>query len=288
MKKLLIALVCALLLSGCSNANVSLSNGKKAVMKIGNDTITNDDLFYMLMYAEYGSLDAIIMSLEDEIQNRVAPLDEAIEKDAQEIVDSYKKTYGEYFETIISFSGYQTEEEFYENSAIPQARYLKTVGKYVDLKFSTLSVLHKPRKIQVAVFSTEENATKALDELKNGKELASLISEFEAEKTYDGSEFVVTSSYSSLDADVLSIVSATAINGPIASVLAGSDKKFYVVNMVEADPEKFKEEAVKAIASTVNLSEDVLRHYLKEYNFKITDTYTYNMFKTYYPDYILD
>ena len=36
--------------------------------------------------------------------------------------------------------------------------------------------------------------------------------------------------------------------------------------MVEADPENFREEAISAIANTVDLYEDSLRYYLKEYN----------------------
>ena len=91
-----------------------------------------------------------------------------------------------------------------------------------------------------------------------------------------------------LDTDVLNVVCATAVNGVIQNVISGSDKKFYVVNMVEADPENFREEAIDAIANTVDLYQDSLRYYLKEYNFKISDTYTHELFEATYPDYIFD
>ncbi|MBR3841084.1 MAG: hypothetical protein IKM20_08115 [Erysipelotrichales bacterium] len=290
MKKLLVSVLAMLmLLTGCSSANATPANSKNTVMTVGSESVTNEDLYYMLMYSEYGSLNVILDSLETAIYDKIAPVDEEIEAAAKKIVDDYKKTYGDYFELIISYSGYETEEEFYNESAIPNARYVKMVSQYVDLKFSTLSVTNKPRKVQVASFADEESANNALAALNSGKSVSDVITEFSGEDTYDGSEIVVTSSATSLlDTDVLNVVSATAVNGVIQTVLAGSDKKFYVVNMVEADPENFREEAVDAIANTVDLYEDSLRYYLKEYNFKISDTYTHGLFETNYPDYIFD
>lgn len=289
MKKILVAVLAMLmLLTGCSNANASLTNGKSKVMTVNGNSITNNDLYYMLMYSEYGSLDVIMNELENAIYEKIAPIDEEIEAKANEIVDNYKQTYGDYFDMIIAYSGYTDEEDFYNNSAIPNARYVKMVSEYIDLKFSTLSITNKPRKIQVAAFADEESANSALEAAKAGTSIADVIEEFGGESTYDGSEFVVTSSSSSLDEDVLYVVSATAVNGVIVSVLPGSDSKYYVVNMVECDPENFREEAIDAIANTVDLYEDTMRYFLKEYNFKISDTYTYSMFESQYPDYIFD
>ena len=290
MKKLLVAVLAMLmLLTGCSSANVATTNSKNTVMSIGNETVTNEDLYYMLMYSEYGSLDVIIESLETAIYDKIAPIDEEIEAEAKKIVEDYKKTYGDYFELVISYSGYETEEDFYNQSAIPNARYVKMVSQYVDLKFATLSVTSKPRKVQVASFAEEENANNALAALNNGKAMSEVINEFNAEATHDGEEIVVTSSATTtLDTDVLNVVCATAVNGVIQNVISGSDKKFYVVNMVEADPENFREEAIDAIANTVDLYQDSLRYYLKEYNFKISDTYTHELFEATYPDYIFD
>lgn len=290
MKKHLVSLLALLLvLTGCSNANAEISNKKDVVISVGNETVTNDDLYYMLMYSEYGSIDTIMSQLEEAIYDEIVPINDDVMAKAQKIVDDYKESYGDYYEFFMSYSGYANEEEFLNKAAIPNVRYVEMASQYIDLKFSTLSVTNKPRKIEAASFKTEEEANAALEAANSGKSIKEAAEANNGTALNKGEAFVVTSSATSaLDADALNVVCGTAVNGVIVSVLPGSDKNYYVVNMVEANPENFKEEAIEAIANTVDYYEDAMRYNLKERNFKITDTYTNKLFTAEYPDFIFD
>ncbi len=290
MKKLLVsALALLLTLTGCSfsDAEAEPSNASDVVFTIGSTSVTNADLYYMLMYKEYGSTSTIISDMENAIFEKIAPVDDEITAAANEIVQSYKDQYGDYFNMVVSYSGYADEAEFLEKSAIPNAQYVKMVSLYANEKFSTLSVVYKPRKVQVICFADAENAAKALADAQSGTALADLIDTYEGDLSQTGVEQIISTG-SSLDADVLNVVLATYANGVIASALQGSDGKYYVVNVVDSDPENFKEEAIDHLAKTVDLEKDAVRYFLQQYNFEISDKTTYDLIKADYPDYILD
>lgn len=63
--------------------------------------------------------------------------------------------------------------------------------------------------------------------------------------------------------------------------------KYYVIRVIHADPNDFKEEAIEAMASISTMQTTAFTHYLKKYDFRIYDIDIYQDINESQPDYIV-
>lgn len=288
MKKLMMTILALALLvglSGCSDAYTNVSDANDALITINGTKVTKGDIYPMLL--NHSGVDTTLDMALNHIKEIEAPMNEEALKQAEEDFKVMKEGYGETFSFIMSYYGYKDEQDFYENAFLPQQQTIMLVSKYVEEKFDTLSVTQKPRKVQIIEFEEMETAKEAYERVFTNKESFETVASELGTSSFDGSEMVITTA-TTLDSVLLTRLTETTVSKKIEEIVEGSNGKYYVANVVEGDPEKFREEACDAIAASSSVTNDGIRYFLQKYDFKITDKPLYNLYKEDYPDYIFD
>ena len=111
MKKFVTGLCAALLLftmCGCSDATTNVSNRSEALITIGNDKITNGDVYSGLI--AQGDVSAVASALSKAIASKAVETTEAIEKSAQASLDALK-TNNKDWDAYLAKNNYKDEKE---------------------------------------------------------------------------------------------------------------------------------------------------------------------------------
>ena len=288
MKKMIMAVLALAMvmgLTGCSDAYTSVSDEKTVLFTVNGTSVTKGDVYPMLLSSS--GLDTTLDMLLEHIMDIEVPMNEEALALAEKDFKTLKESYGDSFSFVLTYYGYASEEDFYENAFLPQQQSIMLTAKYVDIKFDTLSVTQKPRKVQIIQFTDKEVAKTAYERVFTNKESFEDVAAELGTTTFDGKEMVVTTA-TTIDALLLSRLTETTVSKKIEEVVEGNDGKFYVANVVEGDPENFREEACDAIAASSTVTSDATRYFLQQYNFKISDKDVYELYKAEYPDYIFD
>lgn len=288
MKKMIMAVLALAMvmgLTGCSDAYTNISDAKAELFTVNGTTITKGDIYPMLLNSS--GLDVTLDMLLEHIMDIEVPMGDAELAKAKEDFKELKEGYGESFSFVLSYYGYENEDQFYEEAFLPQQQSIMLTAKYVETKFDTLSVTQKPRKVQIIQFTDKETAKTAYERVFTNKEDFKAVAAELGTSAFDGSEIVITTA-TSIDAALLARLTETTVSKKIEEVVEGTDGKFYVANVVEGDPENFREEACDAIAASSAVTSDATRYFLQQYDFKISDKDVYELYKAEYPDYIFD
>lgn len=283
-KTLLAALLLLVVLAGCSDKYTKVSDSNAVVMTIGSVEVKKSQLYGFLVANDgaNSTLDAVMNHITEQNVERTAELEE----EAKESLKNLKSALGDEFTSFIKGYGYDSEETYYEEVVLYNARNAKLIAKYIETKFDTLALTQKPRKVQVIEIADKDKAASALEKLNAGEAFSVVGKEFGSTSFY-GKEEILTSS-SSLDPAILTRIVNTTSPTFYKEVLEGEKGKFYLVNVVEGDPEKFKAEAIETLANNSSISDEATRHFLKEAGFKIYDKSIYNQLKQTAPDLIFD
>lgn len=288
MKKLMMsifAFALTLTLAGCSDAYTNVSDANAELFTVNGTTVTKADVYPTLLY--YSGVDTTLDMVVEHIMSIEAPMsDEDITK-AKKDFEEVKEGYGESFTFLLSYYGYTDADEFYEKVFLPQQEMIKLTKKYVETKFDTLAVTQKPRKVQIIEFEDKETAEEAYNRVFNEKEDFEAVAKELGTESFDGSEMIVTTA-STIDAKLLTRLTETTVSKRVDEIVEGANGKFFVANVIEGDPENFREEACEAIATSSSVSNDATRYFLQKYKFKISDKTMYDLYKEKYADYIFD
>ncbi len=288
MKKLLCVCAAALLftVSGCSDATTSVSDGSQALITIGDTKITKQDIYTGLK--TQGAVNVIINRVTQIICENEIPLTDEMTEEARSTMESFKQYVGEdNWDEFIKSNGYGSEEEYFNDRVVLSARAGHITDKYLEEEWATVVDTYKPRQVQIFMSEDEETATKALEEIQGGKEVKDVVTELGG-KTYTGETQTLTSA-SGLSSNVWNNI-VTAESGTVVDqVLYSLDLSgYYVVKVIDADPENFKDEAISALSSSTDVQNEAFAYFLKKYNFGIYDIDVYNAFKIQAPQYIVE
>lgn len=287
MKKLM-KVLCVLglvMLTGCSDAYTNVSDASTPLFTVNGNSVTKGEIYPMLMY--YSGVETTLDMVLEHIMDKEVPMTEEAIAVAKADFEEMKSAYGDSFSFIVSYYGYESEEEFYEEVYLNQHQNTLLVSKYVDSKFDVLSVTHKPRKVEIMEFDNKETAEKAYSRVFTDKEAFTTVAKELATTTFDGSEMIITAS-SSLDSKLLGYLTGTTVSKKIEEIVEGSNGKFYVANVVEGDPANFRQEACDAIAASSTVSDEATRYFLQQYDFQVSDKSLHNLYKDDYADYLFD
>lgn len=289
MKKLLTSLCACLLLvglSGCSDASADISDGNKVLMKIGNSTVTKEDMYVSL--TNYGSITPLINAVTEKIVEKEVPITDDMYDEAKEAIEATKKYFGEKWDEYLKDSlGYDSEEAYINERVIFTVRAERLSKKYIKENYKALDTKYRPMKVQILEAESKEKAEQALKAIKDGATFEDAIKSYGKDTTYKGSIELIHS-----DSTTPKVVFTTARsmdNGKLSAILEDANTNaYYIVKMIEADSTKFKEDAINSLAQINEIADEAFIHYLTKYDFKIYDVTFYNLLKEQKEEYLVN
>lgn len=280
MKKLCTCVSLALLLtlSGCKDATTSLSDGKDALITIGKDTITKNDVYAGLK--NQNGVTAIISKATAFIVDKEVPVTDAMKKEAKEELATFKKAIGdENFKNYLKNMGY-TEQQFLDENVMTTVRTGYLSKNYVADNYDAINEKYQIRKVQI--FHTTDNsvAAEVQKKVKSGE-----CTIEEAVKKYDGktSNFTgkdqIITNATGLSNDIWENIMKVKEDNTLLDVYQYSSdlKNFYVIKVVSVNVPY--EEAKGAIEGLTSIGDEAFAFYLKKYNFTVYDIDLYNGIK---------
>ena len=277
MKKL-IALLCLLVLAGCSDAYASINNANEAVFKVGTTTVTRGDL-YNYMKAQDGGYTAINMSMEN-VLNANVEVTEDMKNSVEETLSLYESLLGENLESYVISMGYPSLDAFKNDMLLSeQASALTT--QYIETNFELLCGKYAPKKVKIAVFADQETALKAQTELKNGADFAEVSETYSSTGSKDSVIYTTQSSYPT----AVTYAVSTLTDGMVSDVVT-NETSYYVIVMEKTNALDFKDEAINTILSISAVSSDALLSAFDAAGFHVYDKNLYDAIVENYPDYL--
>ncbi|MFV0380556.1 MAG: hypothetical protein ACK5KQ_07015 [Anaerorhabdus sp.] len=283
MKKLYLLFIgLSLLLVGCSDANVSLTDPNTELFKVGKDSITKDDLYDMLIERDAG-YSAISISTNYILDQEVEITDE-IKKAADDNLSLYETIYQDKLLEAVQANGFLTIDDFYENNLLTSERLNHLTKKYIDANFDVLKGKYQPKKIQLLTFDNEESATNAKTELEKGVDIATIVEDLKSSS--NGKDTVVTNDNTTLNAAVVSYVNDTNSTG-ISEVISDSEgSSFFVINITETNADNMKEEVIDTLSSNTTISTESELYFFTKYGLNVYDRTLHDLLTTNYPQYL--
>lgn len=293
MKKLAMLLCCAAMLttlSGCKDAVANISNGSEVLIQVGKTKITNEDLFKSLKKTS-GATTTIQLVQDALAELEGITLTDELKKEAEADLKETKKEYGgdKAFAEALAGAGFADDQDYLERVSYPDLLKGELLDKYLKENEEKMLNQYHPIKAKVIEFDSQSKADKALADIKNGADLATVFKNYGAEKaTLKGVETIYHAE-SSLANTVYTRMTTTTKEGIIKEVLADqSESKWYIAEITNNDPTSMVDEIFDELkVSATSLSTSMLETYLKKHNFKLYDIDIYNDVKTNYPSYLV-
>lgn len=281
MKKILLSLCALLLLAGCSDAHAKLTDSDVVIVTVGDQNITKDNLFTTMKQMGSG-YSAISSSTKIILENEV-PVTDELRAEADASLELYRANYKESFPLVLQSNGFKDEEDFYNNSLLVSAQLNQLTTKYVNDNFDSLIKTYKPKKAVTLAFATEEDATAAKADLENGIDGATVGSTYNS--SIAGAERILTTS-TELDENAKSHVLDATANGVSDVIIGTAADTYYVVNVIEFDPNNMKDEVIDVLASLDKMGTESDIFYFNKYGFKVYDRELYDNLAANYSDYL--
>ena len=271
---------CALaLLAGCSDASAKLQNSSETVMTVGNTSFSKGDLYQMMMNSIGG--DEVYGDVMEYISDQEVELTDEMKEEATNMLDFYTMMYGTQFSDYLSSSG-MTEDEYVEKVIIPSLKSEKLTGVYVDANFDSLCASFSPIQAIILSFTSEEDASAALSELKDGSASAAEAASAH-NSTSTGTEEIITSDSLTYDSAVLSVIRSGSVDDGWVEVPSSDGSSFYLVKIVSKTPSEFKDDAVTTLSGISTVTDAATDYFLRKYSFHVYDISVYNSLKENHP-----
>lgn len=280
MKKLLIILSFSLLLMGCGNKTTVVSNSSDVLIKVGTRSITVGQVYSQMMATD---ATAIIKQMATRIiLNKEVPVTDEIKVEADTALKEFVDSVYDSIDLYLEYYGYKNEADYYENGIIPSIQQEKLVRTYLSENFDTIVAGYRPKKIRLIEITDAALAATALTEIKAGEDF-SVVADKYSTATYPGNEEIINNT-SSLPDVVINFVDY--LTTPTLSDVLNDGTTNYIVQIINADTNKLKDEIIETFAIDSTFMEKALESYFVKYNFTIYDRSIYDVFVQSYPNYL--
>lgn len=281
MKKLgILSVAVVLLLTGCKDAKVAVTEQNKVIAKVGNVNITKDQVAKSLESYKYAAtLDIVKNNLYAEYLKDQNTIDQLVTKKVEEVKERSKKANISWEEVL---KNAQTTEEEYKNDVIlPSVKAELLTKKYLNDEFNDIIGKFGLVKFEILEATNEENAKKAVNEIKAGKSFQDAAKNFGTTIHFPANKpLIAFNNSTTVEADVYSFISQLRPN-EVRYVKASSGTN-YVVKLVANNVESFKEEAIDALLKSPVAINDAFTHYITKHKIKIHDIDVYKEFEKHY------
>lgn len=283
------AAACTLLLSGCGTVSTSVSDPNEALMTIGDVTYTRNDEYQLIKRVNGPSL--TLQAAQRMIYNEEVGDGEDIQKEAQEMYDTYAGTSSDFEKQLQSY-GYKDKEDYIDNVLIPSIQSQKLVEKYFTDGKETIEADFKPVKAAIIQTDSQDNAEKALNALKEGQDAGKVGGQYAADgAAYTGTAQIITTMDTSLPTRIINTLYETTKEGVIDEIFTNDtstdDKQYFVVKLISKDYDANLKEIQAALSSNSDINSDCVVYYLKKYEFQVHDQFIFDYFKANYPQYLV-
>lgn len=278
MKKFTTVLASVLMIAtmaGCSDASAKLTDGKEALVTIGKTTISKQEVYNMLN-ASNGAQTALEGATKTICAKEIEVTDE-MRKKAEESLANYKTIYAEQFKQFLKENNL-TEEQYMNQYVIPGLQASKLASNYIEENFDELVKRYNPIKATVLTFEKEEDATKALAELKDGKLTAAEAAK-EFNSTTNAAPQIVTMEEKNMDSAALGVIRSIKKDDGWQKIMAANGSAFYVLKVDESDANAMKDEVVTNFTTIPTISNEATVYYFEKYNFHVYDITLYDQIK---------
>ncbi len=284
MKKFLIIGVLALALAGCGDAYAKITNAKDAIVSIGSKSVTRGQLFDLMMNQDPAS--TVITMAKQVIMDEKVEVTDAIRAKAAESLEEIKESFGEEFADYIKRFGYKDEAEYVEKALIPFAQQDALVKEYVTENFDAIATTYFPRKVRVIQTKTEADAKAAINEVKEGGNFETVAAKYSSATAYKG-ELKLVHSESGYP-EVVTTFLKTALQPTLTAepLKDTTTSLFYVVQVVESQPSRYKDEAIEELVGLSSIAEKMFVELFKEGGFKVYDKIIFDILTSDYSQYL--
>lgn len=280
MKKIVTLVLSLMLLCACSSGGYSdVSNGDEILYKGPNQvSFTKSDLYKKMKNSSADTISSMILK---SIAAHYDTIDfEELEKQAQEEIDFYKSIgYEPYI--IQSYGTLDAYKDLYVSSMT----VIELSKIYIEENFETMANENKPIKMQLASFSTEEDALKCIDDFNNGSTFDMAAVNNNSANAPQSTVYI--DSDLSLDYEVKEYLNDTDGTG-ISTVIPHStgttnsdgtvteDMTYYVLNVESRNAEEFHDEFVETMALSLE-TDTVVEHFFEKHEIKFFDQDLYEL-----------
>jgi len=282
MKKLLSLLILALFLSGCGNKVTSISNPNDALIKIGSTSVTTGQVYTSLLAQDPAA--AVKLMATQIILNKEVEMTAEMTTKAQTQLEEFKASVGESLDMYLSYYGYKTIDDYYTNGILPTLQQEVLVNTYLTTNFDAVAASNQPKKVRIIEVTDAALAETALAEIKAGTDFGTVAATYST-TSYPGDEEIVYAA-SELAEVVLTWMSQQSAPTLSMVIPDTTNSTNYIVQITEADANKFKEEIIAFFALDTVFMEEALKEAFVRNGFKIYDRTVYDSFIITYADYI--
>ncbi len=280
MKKLLLTLSALLVLTGCSNASVSVTDSSGAVVTIANQSYTRGDLYEFMSSYSGGYL--AILNTQQHILDTEVPVTDAMTQVADETIDMYASMFGDGLESYIQSMGVPSVEAYHTELIVGEQ--LKALNRlYIEANYDELAARYVPKQYQMMQFTDVDTANAALTQLQAGEEFTTVATNNAS--TTSASPLIATTQ-SSIDTSILFELESLEVGNYSGVITSADATAFYIVKLIENDTSAIKELFIEDLIAGGSTSLETLLHYVETYGFNIYDINIYNQVEANYPDFL--
>lgn len=282
MKKVLIALACVCMLTGCAANKVLVSDGDKVIFESDKTKYTKQELYDAMRYNEYTAI------ITNQIISKVAELEgvdmSEVDKEADERLKQMQDMYGAYYVQLETYYG---GKDRLKDNILGTVCSEKLMTKYLESNFESLLENHQAIMMQVAYFDDIEVAKKVIAEIETGStfDIAAINNGFTSnpsQKVYLDSDTLPLEVKTYINSDEKTGVS-DVINTQTSTTDANgqtvTSSRYYVINVIERDANNFKDEYIEKLAGTLEAAE-ALNFFFEKHDIKFYDQRTYDLVTT--------
>lgn len=278
MKKLLTTLFIALLLVGCSNASVSPKENS-VLFTVNGISVDEKQYFEVMKLRDAGRLTVLEAQrvLTDAVENA------EVDKEAQEELNKakeYMEAMGQSFEDYLKSVGMESEQKYLEELIYPTYRLNYLIKEAITADFDTLATTYAPKQMRILETETYDNGTKALERIKAGEKFEDVAKDLKREdSSYDGSLKIYNIKDTEFPTEISSFVSTQASPGLSDVFKNESTGVSYIVEVVETQADRFKDELLETWVGDQNLTKKYKADLFKNAKFKVYDIDILNALK---------
>lgn len=283
MKKLIVLFSVLLLLAACgSNPSANLSNNE-VIFEMNGKQVKQNELFTIMKASDAGNTALKLASkkLSESVEDSV------VQKELDEMVKTQKDDLGDDFLTEIKALGFESEEDYINNSLKPYLKSKHLIETMLNENYSSFASEYIPREAKIVRLTDEAKANEATELLKNGKSFDDIAKDYKESTAYSGQSEIYFLQGSKLPTVVSEYI--TKQNAPATSEVLKTgtdDAQFFLVEVVEADATKLQEKAIERALSVSEITQNYIARIHKEHGFKIYDQSIYNALQEQYANYL--
>ena len=273
MKKIIYLLLLLLIFTACSNSNSrsNISNGSDVLFSgPKNYSYTKQDLYNVL---KLSSNDAVETHILKNIAKKYDIDMTNIEAQADELINMYTEQ-GQDIYIIQYYGSLDAYKQMYMDSLVVDS--LNKV--YVENNFDTIVEENKPVKMQIGIFTTEDDAKKCIEDVKAGTTFDTAAVNNNSTNTPATS--IYTDSNASLNLSVKEYLNSTDTTGlssiiPYTTVQSTSESsnettEYYVLNIESRDVNDFRNEFIEVATLKLD-NKEVRSYFFKNHDLKFFD-----------------